>query len=245
VHRFDRNDALEWFVFLKPLPPPYDPLEWTKKPFAEKSRLVCNAWAMQGYGTPIGVYLIYAFKVALYVGGWFFFCGFTSGMGSLANVGAWWLEPTAFQKAIMWSMLFEITGLGCGSGPLTGRYVPPIGGALYFLRPGTTKLPAFEGAPLIGAPRRGWLDVLLYCSFYAPCKGSVPSRRASFAASWSSRSRSAAARSLPPTPFVFGFASVVPAAAAWDFGSNSLPTSSTCATSALSPLRYPIRSSRV
>ncbi len=151
-------------MFLKPVAPPYDPLELAKKPFSERSRLVCNAWAMQGYGTPIGVYLIYAFKVALYVAGWLWFCGFTPGMGSLANVGAWWLEPAAFQKAILWSMLFEITGLGCGSGPLTGRYVPPIGGALYFLRPGTTKLPVFEGAPIIGAPRRTWLDVLLYAA---------------------------------------------------------------------------------
>ena len=51
-------------------------------------------------------------------------------------------------------MLFEILGLGCGSGPLTGRYVPPIGGFLYFLRPGTTKLPVFPGAPIIGDIRR-------------------------------------------------------------------------------------------
>jgi hypothetical protein len=53
-------------------------------------------------------------------------------------------------------LLFEIAGLGCGSGPLTGRYVPPVGGFLYFLRPGTTKLSLF------GAFRRTWLDVLLY-----------------------------------------------------------------------------------
>ena len=48
-------------------------------------------------------------------------------------------------------MLFEVLGLGCGSGPLTGRYFPPIGGFLYFLRPGTTKLPLVPGA---AAPRR-------------------------------------------------------------------------------------------
>jgi hypothetical protein len=151
-------------MLIKPVPPPYDPLEWATKPFAEKSSMVCNSWAMQGYGTPLGVYLVYALKIAFYVAGWFWFCGFTPGMGHLANVGSWWLEREAFQKAILWSMLFEILGLGCGSGPLTGRYVPPIGGFLYFLRPGTTKLPLFEGAPLIGAMRRGWLDVLLYAA---------------------------------------------------------------------------------
>ena len=35
---------------LAPTPPPYDPLEWAELPFAQKSRMVCRAWAMQGYG---------------------------------------------------------------------------------------------------------------------------------------------------------------------------------------------------
>jgi hypothetical protein len=151
-------------MFLRPLAPPYDPLEWSRKPFAEKARMVCEAWAMQGYGTPLVVYLFYAFKMALYVGGWMFFCGFTPGMGTIANFGSWWLSSPAFQKAILWSMLFEGLGIGAGSGPLTGRYVPPFGGVLYFLRPGTTKLPLFEGAALIGGCRRTWLDVFLYAT---------------------------------------------------------------------------------
>jgi len=149
---------------LKPIAPPYEPLEWQKLSFSEKSRLACSAWSMQGYGTPLAVYAAYGLKILFYIAGWILFCGFTPGMGNFADIGTWWLQPVAFQKAILWSMLFEIVGLGCGSGPLTGRYVPPIGGALYFLRPGTTKLPLFEGAPLIGAFRRGWLDVLLYAA---------------------------------------------------------------------------------
>lgn len=119
---------------------------------------------MQGYGTPLAIYLLYAFKMAFYVGGWMFFCSFTPGMGGAANFGSWWLSSQAFQKAILWSMLFEGLGIGAGSGPLTGRYVPPFGGVLYFLRPGTTKLPLFEGAPIIGRSRRTWLDVLLYAA---------------------------------------------------------------------------------
>jgi hypothetical protein len=59
-------------------------------------------------------------------------------------------------------MLFEGLGLGCGSGPLTGRYFPPLGGLLYFLRPGTTKRAFFEGLPIIGGHCRTWLDVALY-----------------------------------------------------------------------------------
>ena len=147
---------------LNPIPPPYDPLEWETKPWPEKARMVCAAWAMQGYGSPIGAYAFYAFKVVLYIGGWVFFCRFTPGMGGLHDIESWWLRPEAFQKAILWSALFEGIGLGCGSGPLTGRYFPPFGGALYFLRPGTTKLPVFEGVPLIGGKRRTPADVALY-----------------------------------------------------------------------------------
>jgi hypothetical protein len=64
-------------------------------------------------------------------------------------------------------MLFEGLGLGCGSGPLTGRYYPPLGGFLYWLRPGTTKLPVFPSLPLLGGARRTLLDVLLYAALCA------------------------------------------------------------------------------
>ncbi|HWB76014.1 MAG TPA: DUF3556 domain-containing protein [Nannocystaceae bacterium] len=143
---------------LAPTPPPYDPLEWAKKPFAEKARMVCESWALQGYGTPVGIYVVYALKVALYIGAWAFFCSFTPGLGSLGDIAAWWLSPIAFQKAIVWSMLFEVLGLGCGSGPLTGRYWPPVSGFLHFLRPGTIKLPLSRR----WGTQRTVIDALLY-----------------------------------------------------------------------------------
>jgi len=155
-------------MFLRPIPPPYDPIEWDQKPIGEKSRMVCHAWAMQGYGTPLAVYFVYGLKIAFYIGAWAYFCSLSvagGGGGSfLSSFLSWGFEPVAFKKAIVWSMLFEITGLGCGSGPLTGRYLPPIGGILYFLRPGTTKLPLFPGAPIIGRDTRGALDVALYAA---------------------------------------------------------------------------------
>jgi hypothetical protein len=150
--------------FLDPVAPPYDPLDWARKPFSEKSRMACRAWALQGYGTPIPVYAVYAFKLLAYLGGWWVFGSFTPGLGDLRSIASWWLEPAAFQKAILWSMLFEILGLGCGSGPLTGRYFPPLAGFLYFLRPGTTKLPLFPRWPILGGARRTWLDVFLYAA---------------------------------------------------------------------------------
>lgn len=142
--------------------PPYDVAAWRTKPFAERMKLVCQAWAIDGYGTPSAVYAIYLVKIALYVVAWFAFCSTSRALGPADTVSTWWSHPEAIEKAILWSMAYEGLGLGCGSGPLTGRYFPPVGGFLYFLRPGTTKMPFVPGLPLLGGMRRTWLDVLLY-----------------------------------------------------------------------------------
>ena len=154
---------------LDPTPPPYAPLDWLTQPFAERARSACAAWAMQGYGTPPAVFALYALKAALYVYGWILFCGMSPSLGGPSSIASWWLEPLAFQKAIVWSLLFEVLGLGCGSGPLSGRYFPPIGGVLYFLRPGATKLPLFPRLPLLGGTTRGAADVLLYAALLVGC----------------------------------------------------------------------------
>ena len=133
-----------------PTLPDYDPLVWRKLPMQERARLVCQAWATQGYGSPVAAYGFYALKVLFYIAAWRWFTGPVE-----------WLTPIAFQKAILWSMLFEGLGLGCGSGPLTGRYFPPFGGFLYWLRPGTTKL------PLLGGTKRTGFDIALYASWIA------------------------------------------------------------------------------
>jgi Transmembrane protein of unknown function (DUF3556) len=131
--------------------------------------MVCEAWALQGYGTPLGVFIAYALKVVMYVGVWLLFCKASPMLGGVSSIAVWWLHPVAFQKAIVWSMLFEALGFGCGSGPLTGRYMPPVGGFLYFLRPGTTKLPLFDTLPWLGAQRRSVFDALLYALLIATC----------------------------------------------------------------------------
>ena len=149
---------------IAPILPDFDPDEWVRLPLAERGRQVCQSWAKDGYGTPYAVYLAYLVKAAAYIVGWFAFCQFSESLGGLATIGEWWSAPDAFKKAILFSMLFEGLGLGCGSGPLTGRYVPPIGGILYWLRPGTLKLPVFPWMPLIGDARRGVIAVLLYAA---------------------------------------------------------------------------------
>ena len=70
---------------LKPKPLPYDPLDWVQRPLHERGRMVCEAWAMQGYGTPPGVFLFYALKMALYVGGWLAACATSPSLSIAIN----------------------------------------------------------------------------------------------------------------------------------------------------------------
>ena len=149
---------------LQPEQPPYDALQWRTLPWSERIRLATRAWAVQGYGAPVAVYLLYALKVLFYIGAWCWFCSFSTGLGDPLTLTSWCFEPVAFQKAVLWSMAFESLGLGCASGPLTGRYHPPIGGMLYFLRPGTAKLSLLPRLPLLGGNRRRLLDVALYAT---------------------------------------------------------------------------------
>jgi hypothetical protein len=154
---------------LTPKIPDYDAIAWRELAFKERVQLACQSWALDGYGAPVGVLLFYALKMALYVGGWLYFCGFSPSLGSASDVATWGLAPLAFKKAIVWSLLFEVLGLGCGSGPLTGRNIPPFGGVLYFLRPGGVKLSFFQKLPLLGGTRRGVFDVLVYAGLCGAC----------------------------------------------------------------------------
>jgi len=117
---------------------------------------------VQGFGAPPFVILFYVIKTLIYVGMWMWFASFSTSLGSIEDIGSWWFLPEALVKAIAWSMLFEGLGLASGSGPLTGRYVPPFGGFLYYLRPGTIKIPFRPGMPLVGGDHRRWIDCLLY-----------------------------------------------------------------------------------
>jgi hypothetical protein len=145
--------------------PPYEPQRILTAPFPERVRLVCRTWASQVSPNPFIVVVMYWVKyVLLYAGGWAFFVSFNSGYPGFLSPGDWAFTSDAFQKAILWSILYEIGGLGCSSGPMNARFNPPIGGFLYFLRPGTTKLALFPGLPLIGGIQRTWLDVVLHAA---------------------------------------------------------------------------------
>jgi hypothetical protein len=145
--------------------PPYDPARLLAAPFPERVRLVCRTWASQVAPTPTIVMGMYWAKyLVLYVGGWAFFVWFSAPEpGSTSLVGRAF-SATAFQKAILWSLFYELMGFGCGMGPMNARFNPPLGGFLHFLRPGTTKLPLFPGLPVIGGIRRTPLDAALYAA---------------------------------------------------------------------------------
>jgi Transmembrane protein of unknown function (DUF3556) len=149
---------------LTPAPPPFDVEEWRRLPHLERIKPLAQDWALNGFGTPPAVYLLYVVKLVLYAGGGLLLIAATTdGLGGLGDVGEWWTEPIVFQKAVAWTMLWEVLGLGAGSLPLTLRFSPMIGGVLYWLRPRTVRLPPWpERVPGTEGTTRTWLDVALY-----------------------------------------------------------------------------------
>jgi hypothetical protein len=137
--------------------PPYEPTRLLSAPFPERVRLVCRTWASQVNPNPPIVLIMYWTKyLLLYIGGWAFLTWLAGGTPGFNAV--------AFQKAVLWSIFYELAGFGCGMGPMNARFNPPLGGFLHFLRPGTTKLPLFPRLPVFGGIRRSWLDVALYAA---------------------------------------------------------------------------------
>ncbi|ETW24704.1 DUF3556 domain-containing protein [Mycobacterium gastri] len=149
--------------FLKPELPQVDIPEWSKGTRSEKIRPMARHWAEVGFGTPVALHLFYVVKVGLYVlGGWLVVLS-TKGIDGFTNVRSWYSEPIVFEKVVLYTMLFEVIGLGCGFGPLNNRFFPPLGSILYWLRPNTIRLPPWPGrVPLTRGTARAPVDVLLY-----------------------------------------------------------------------------------
>ncbi|MCV7198626.1 DUF3556 domain-containing protein [Mycobacterium angelicum] len=153
--------------FIQPNLPVVD-AEWSKRPRAERIVPMARHIAQNGFGTPLVMHVMYGVKIALYIlGGWLFALA-TKGVDGFTNVAAWWTEPIVFEKAVLFTMLFEVVGLGCCFGPLAGRYFPPMGSILYWLRPGTIRLPPWpDRVPLTRGSNRTPFDALLYAALLA------------------------------------------------------------------------------
>ena len=146
---------------LDPAPPPFEVAEWRRLPHLQRIKPLAQDWALNGFGTPVAVYFLYVFKVLAY-----------TGLGALLifATSGWppWTAPIVFEKAVVWTMLWEVLGLGAGSLPLTLRFSPMVGGFLYWLRPGTTRLPPWPTrVPGTRGTTRTWLDVALYGALLA------------------------------------------------------------------------------
>ncbi|WP_327151250.1 DUF3556 domain-containing protein [Nocardia sp. NBC_01329] len=153
------------FGILRPNLPVVDFDEWSRGTRAEKIRPMARHWAEVGFGTPALLHLCYVGKIGLYIlGGWLFALT-TAGIDGFTSVGTWWSEPIVFQKVVLFTMLFEVVGLGCGFGPLNNRFFPPMGSILYWLRPGTIRLPPWPGrVPGTRGDRRTLFEVVLYAA---------------------------------------------------------------------------------
>jgi hypothetical protein len=149
--------------FIQPAPPPVDVEEWRKLPHLARLRPLVQDWGVNGFGTPEAVYLLYLFKLVVFSVGAALVISGTSGLGGLGDVNQWWTQPIVWQKLAVWTLLWEGIGLGAGSMPLTFRFLPPIGGIIYWLRPGTVRLPPWpERVPLTRGSTRTLVDVVLY-----------------------------------------------------------------------------------
>lgn len=151
--------------FLKQDAPVVDYEQWSKGTRAEKIVPMARHWAEVGFGTPVVLHLFYVVKILLYIlGGWLFALA-TKGIDGFTNVASWYAEPIVFEKVVLYTMLFEVIGLGCGFGPLNNRFFPPMGSILYWLRPNTIRLPPWPSrVPLTKGTTRTPFDAALYAA---------------------------------------------------------------------------------
>ena len=149
--------------FLKQDAPVIDFEQWVQGTRSEKIRPMARHWAEVGFGTPVVLHLFYVVKILAYVlVAWLLALG-TNGIDGFTDVKDWYDQPIVFEKLVLWTMLFEVVGLGCGFGPLNNRFFPPMGSILYWLRPGTIRLPPWPSRiPLTRGDTRTAFDALLY-----------------------------------------------------------------------------------
>src|SRR3954453_21042306 len=92
---------------LAPAPPPFEIAKWRRLPHLQRIEPLAQDWALNGFGKPDGVYFPSVFKVLAYAGGGFLRTGATSGWPGCS-------EAIVFEKAVVWTMLWEVLGLGVG-----------------------------------------------------------------------------------------------------------------------------------
>ncbi|MGO1628245.1 MAG: DUF3556 domain-containing protein [Microbacterium sp.] len=144
--------------------PPVDAETFESLPLSERIRAVVLHWVDCGFGSPKLFHIIYILKLAvLYIGVGVILATLTSGIGAPWQVAQWWNEPIVFQKLVLWTFLLETIGVAGSWGPLAGKFKPMTGGCLFWLRPGTIRMPPWPGkVPGTNGFNRTVFDVVLY-----------------------------------------------------------------------------------
>src|SRR5690606_33723440 len=102
------------------------------------------------------------------------------------DLGGWWGELIVYQKLMVWTVLWEITGHAASWGPLAFKFGPMLGGWRYWARVGTLRLPPYpDKVPGTLGDHRTVFDVGLYLLILATLLFLLlpPGRRAGAASS--------------------------------------------------------------
>lgn len=152
--------------FIQPNLPVVDHDRWERRSRRDRMRPLAVHYAEHGFGSPDVLIVFYFLKIVVFFAiGWALVLS-TPGIDGFFEPSAWFRHPAAFYKLALFTMLWEVLGLGCGFGPLNGRFLPPLGTFLYWLRPRTVRLAPFGArVPGTGGDTRSLVDVVLFAAF--------------------------------------------------------------------------------
>ncbi|MBF4161625.1 DUF3556 domain-containing protein [Nocardioides acrostichi] len=152
--------------FLEPNLPSVDYPTWSRLSRSERMKPMARHFAQYGFGSPDVLIVVYALKIVAYLAvGWGLVMT-KPGIDGPFDVLGWGSAPQVLYTFALWTMLFEVLGLGGGFGPLNLRINPPLGTFLYWLRPRTIRLPPFpRWVPLTAGDERTPVDCVLYAGF--------------------------------------------------------------------------------
>ncbi|WP_072813959.1 DUF3556 domain-containing protein [Rhodococcus zopfii] len=145
--------------------PPDNPADIVRMPTFERIRYLATHWVDYGFGTAKKTHVGYTVKVLIYAILGITIATVTTGAGAPWGVADWWSEPIVYQKMVIFTVLWEMLGLGASSGPMAFRFSPRVGGHRYWLRSGTLRNPPWPGkVPFTKGGVRTEYDVALYAS---------------------------------------------------------------------------------
>ena len=122
--RTGTRSSLTRMGFLKQDAPVVDYAEWSKGTRAERIVPMARHWAEVGFGTPVVMHLFYVVKILLYILVAWLIVLSTAGIDGFTDVAAWYAEPIVYQKVVLFTMLFEVVGLGLRIRPAQQPVLP-------------------------------------------------------------------------------------------------------------------------